>query len=286
MEPSLVVNIQNVSGGNQPSFFNKLLSKPTEVFFMRSQKMDKQSDYFLYQSFICIFLVLLMLFPFQVMAEQVATITDLNGILSVKKSNGEEKVLSLSSKVDEGDILTTQADTYARVHFIDHTEVVLRPNTQFKIDAYHFEEGKPEKDRSILSLIQGGLRSVTGLLGKRSKDQYKLNTPAATIGIRGTTYIANFIPENTVTFDEYCKKNPDVANTKLQEACKDLKPGLYVEVLEGAILVGNEMGSKLYTIGDVGYTPSSQQAPVVLSYDPNLTFDFGRKLGSLQCRIR
>jgi len=128
-------------------------------------------------------------------AAQVAgTVTDLSGPLLAKKTDGTIKVLSQKSLVEQGDLLVTEKETYARIKFLDNSEVTLRPGTQFRIDNFSFEQDKPQNDNALFSLLKGGLRAVSGAVGKRSRERAALNTPAATIGIRGTIYVAEYIP--------------------------------------------------------------------------------------------
>ena len=60
----------------------------------------------------------------------------------------------------------------------------LTPATQVKVDAFSFNEAKPAEDNQVISLFNGGLRAITGLLGRRNKE--KVSYVTATIGIRGT----------------------------------------------------------------------------------------------------
>ena len=118
----------------------------------------------------------------------VATVTHLSGTLTVKRSDGSTRFLSVKSNISEGDTVVTAQGTYARMKFADGAETVLRPDSQMKVDAYKYEDKKPEGDNVLLSLIKGGMRSVTGLLGKRNRDKVQIATPTATIGIRGTHF--------------------------------------------------------------------------------------------------
>lgn len=126
--------------------------------------------------------------------QTVGTVTNLSGPLLARKADGEIKVLSEKSTVDQGDTLVSEKDTYARIKFVDNSEITLRPNTQFKIENFNYEFAKPENDNIVLRLVKGGLRSITGLLGKRNKEHFALVTPVATIGIRGTIFIAEYLP--------------------------------------------------------------------------------------------
>jgi hypothetical protein len=111
----------------------------------------------------------------------------LSGTLSVQRPDGAIMVLAVKSEVRQGDLLTTQKDSYAQVNFPDGSSVTMRPYTQMKIDAFNYVQEKPEADNAFFRLLKGGLRTVTGLVGKRgNQDAYRIGTATATIGIRGS----------------------------------------------------------------------------------------------------
>ncbi len=118
-----------------------------------------------------------------------ATIQQLSGTISVQKPDGSVRLLTRQSEVGKGDTLNTEKDSYAQVKFNDGGVVTLKPNTRIKIDDFNFDEKQPDKDSSTLSLLKGGLRMITGLIGKRgNQDAFTAKTVTATIGIRGTTF--------------------------------------------------------------------------------------------------
>jgi hypothetical protein len=112
----------------------------------------------------------------------------LSGTLSVQRPDGTVRILSQKSEVNPGETLTTQRESYAQINFTDGSSVTLRPNTQMKLEAYQFVQDKPNEDSAFFRLVKGGLRTVTGLVGKRgNQDAYRIGTSTATIGIRGST---------------------------------------------------------------------------------------------------
>jgi hypothetical protein len=119
------------------------------------------------------------------------TVTQLSGTLSVRKADGSVRILSQRSTIESGDTINTERDSYAQVRFTDGAQLTLKPNSAVKIEDFKFAEEKPEGDSFLYSLVKGGLRAVTGIVGKRSKDKYQLGTATATIGIRGTTFSAD-----------------------------------------------------------------------------------------------
>jgi hypothetical protein len=177
------------------------------------------------------------------------TVTHLSGPLMVKKADGIVKALYINSVVEEGDVLITEKRTYARLKMRDNSDITLRPNSHFKVEQFVFDKDRPGEDRSFYNLTKGGMRTITGLIGKRGNaDAYRLNTPTAVAGVRGTGYGATFC----------------------QQDCGNLPDGLYIEVFEGVIIVYNKAGSQIYTVGQFGYVSGPDNAPVLLPGKPEL----------------
>lgn len=181
------------------------------------------------------------------------TITQLSGTLSVRKADGSVRILSQRSQIQSGDTVNTAQDSYAQIKFTDGGQVTLKPNTAVKIDNFKFAEEKPAEDSFVYSLIKGGLRAVTGIIGKRSRDKYELGTATATIGIRGTTLSADDCVNN---------RNGD---------CARLDSAVYVGVADGEVVVRNGQGELGLTAGQFGMI-SPNQRPLFLSTDPGLQF--------------
>lgn len=183
------------------------------------------------------------------LAGPAGTVTHLSGTISAKRTDGSIKLLSISSEVQEGDELTTQHDTYARIRFADGAEVVMRPETALKVSAYSFSEEKPASDNVVLGLLRGGLRAITGMIGKRNRDAVKVHTTTATIGIRGTHFGALFCDGN-------CAGIPTVSGQPPEN-------GLHVDVASGAIVVTNGAGQQVFNAGQFGFVKDNFTLPVI-----------------------
>lgn len=177
-------------------------------------------------------------------------VTHLSGTLSVKKLDGSSKLLSIKSQVQEGDLISTEAETYARIKFVDGGEVVLRPNTQLKVETYAFQEGKPEGDNVVLNMLKGGLRAVTGLIGKRNRDKVAYQTPTATIGIRGTHH-------------GQLQCNDDCSGVHTATG-RPPPNGLHVDVANGAIVLRNDAGEQVVNIGQFAFVANRNTLPVIV----------------------
>jgi hypothetical protein len=182
------------------------------------------------------------------------TVTQLSGTLSVKKADGSIRILSQRSQVDNGDALNTEHDSYAQIKFIDGAQLTLKPNSVVTISKINFVQEKPQEDSFLYSVLKGGIRAVTGLVGKRSKNAYGLETVTATIGIRGTTFSVD-----------------DCVNDRESRDCGRLDPAVYVSVADGEIVLRNGQGELGLAAGQFGLIAPNQR-PLFLSTDPGLQF--------------
>ena len=212
-------------------------------------------------------------------AATAGAVSQLSGTLAVKRADGSIKLLSQKSEVAPGDTLTTEKDSYAQVKLSDGGLVTMKPNTRVKLDDYFFSDQQPEKDSLTYNLLKGGLRFVTGLIGKRgNRDAYKLTTATATVGIRGTAGGA----DDCTDLLNPCR-NP--------ENNQDLPAGVYVNVTEGEIVVANSAGSRNFTAGTFGLI-ALNQAPILIPvtaavppFVPPPSFQGGRP-GAQECQVR
>ena len=108
-------------------------------------------------------------------------------VTSIDK-DGKQRRLVRGSRINSGDTIKTSRGR-AQLRFSDGGYTSLAPNTEFRIDDYQDAE-EPSRARSFFSLLKGGLRTITGAIGKLRKKAYRLTTPVATIGIRGTEFVA------------------------------------------------------------------------------------------------
>ncbi|MFM9438367.1 hypothetical protein ACFDR9_005473 [Janthinobacterium sp. CG_23.3] len=230
-------------------------------------------------------LALLCCAAFAAAAQVAGTVMNLNGPLLAKKADGSAKILAAKSEVEQGDTLVTEKNTYALIKFIDNSEITLRPSTTFTIDQFAFEADKAAADNAAFTLIKGGLRSLTGLLGKRNKERFSLKTPAATIGIRGTTFIVEYVPEDeqALAATRLAYNLASTAALDLPEARGEagaaaiaplmlaqaqpqpgpaLTSGLYFHVLDGLISVTNKGGTQSFAAGQFGFARSLMIPPV------------------------
>ena len=130
-------------------------------------------------------------------AQDAAAVSTTSGTVVVQKADGSVRSLAPGSMVQAGDVITTQPNSSARLKFTDGGELTVSSNSQLKIDSYTFNSAASKTDNLVMNLLKGGLRSITGLISRRgNQDAYRLQTATATIGIRGTDYIARLCEDD------------------------------------------------------------------------------------------
>ena len=168
-------------------------------------------------------------------------------------ADGQRSALRRGNDIDAGDILITE-DGRLQLRFNDGGMISLQPNTRFRIDEYTLEQ-KPDhvEGKASFGLIKGGLRAVTGLIGVQNKDTYKVETPVATIGIRGTDFSALYCNADCPSLDGVT-----------------LPPGLHVSTQGGVIYVQNSAGTLDVAVGQSAYVPNKETPPQLNESPPLL----------------
>jgi len=161
------------------------------------------------------------------------------GGATVKAVDGVERLAVKGLELNAGDTIDTR-EGRAQVRFSDGSYVSLQPRSVFQIKEYRYEGRTDGSERGLFSLLKGGLRTITGLIGRVNRENYEVETPVATIGIRGTEYLAA------------------------------LGDSLTVSVGEGRVAVVNETGEFVAQAGQSVYVADTKSRPEVISEKPFL----------------
>lgn len=122
----------------------------------------------------------------------------IGNVLAVAPS-GTQRSLSKGGEVFSGETVRTGPDGRAQLRFTDGAMISLQPQTDFRLDNYHFAGQQDGQEKGLFSLLRGGLRTITGLIGRANRENYKVTTSVATIGIRGTEYTISYIDSDTIS---------------------------------------------------------------------------------------
>lgn len=178
-------------------------------------------------------------------AQEAGKATSVSGVVSVQHADGAVGVLAKGTPVRAGDTLQSQQLSYARVLLNDGADLALRPGSTLKIEKFRYAEAQPQQDSLVLRLLKGGLRTVTGLVGKRRPDSFLMNTGVATIGVRGTDFVARVC-------DDACKRETE-AGAAVRVPPVPGYAGRVVSVQGRLTLVGGSRSGRALNNGDLVY---------------------------------
>jgi hypothetical protein len=172
------------------------------------------------------------------------TVDDLSGSASVSGQSGVSDPVTVGQKIYEQQTITAGADGEVHIVTEDGGIIAIRPNTVFRVDKYKAEGSS--LDRIFMSLLKGSVRSITGWIGKHDHSAYRITTPTATIGIRGT----------------------DHETTVIVSGDGD-QPGTYDTVNTGSTVLKTSRGEVDVTPGKFAFTPRDRRAaPFFLAHRP------------------
>ncbi len=122
-------------------------------------------------------------------------VTLAEGNASLAPAGAAPRVARVGDLISEGDVLVTTKDGELHMVMQDTGFMALRPNSRLVVMHYKADGG--DDDKGVFSLVAGGLRSITGWIGRFNTRAYQVRTPTATIGIRGTDHETRYIPEGS-----------------------------------------------------------------------------------------
>ena len=172
--------------------------------------------------------------------KKVGTVAESSGnVIAVDKRKISRK-LAKGDPVYLGDKVITGEEGSVRLKMIDDAVLDLRCFSIMVIEQYALNS---TSRRSILNLLQGSLKKVTGQIGKMTEDVYELKTPVASVGVRGTEYALR------------------VFQSKGCGGTIDADEGFYLEVIKGLVDVHNVAGSEVIAKGETAYVPLPKAVP-------------------------
>ncbi len=193
--------------------------------------------------------------------------------------------LAKGAELDGGDVVLTGTEGRAQIRFSDGGLVALYPDSQFTVTRYADGAGTGE-DHFVVNLLRGGMRALTGLIGKRNPASYKVITPTAVVGIRGSAFMLAIDANGKVLVSG----EQDEIEVCTQAGCVGVTAGEAVLVLSGqelpvythtrALLPVPELPTPMLMgeqVGEQGrrafvyIVPASTPAPVPVAPPPPIT---------------
>lgn len=175
--------------------------------------------------------------------QAIAQVVWVKGEVSAVGTDNKSRILKRRDFIYAHETISTSKEGSGEIVFTDSSLLTLKEDTQLKIDEYKFsKDGPANENKFVANMAKGGFRTITGAISKSNPENYKVATPVATIGVRGTKYV--------IAFDAHKK--------------------LAVGIEQGSIVVKNQAGHLVLSPSDNVYSQisSSTQAPMVMKSPP------------------
>lgn len=188
-------------------------------------------------------------------AERAGRVLSAVGPVVARSDDGSQRSLARGDRVYVGDLVRTLRGR-TQIRLRDGAMVSLDPRTEFEVEGYETEAQADDGGGSaIMSLFRGALRTITGAIGDEPEETYRMNTPVATVGVRGTEYAL-----------AYCE----------DDSCGSGVPdGLYGHVIDERITVRNEAGRSTFASGTYFHVPDGDTPPERILRPPGELFRGG-----------
>lgn len=173
--------------------------------------------------------------------------------------------LAKGDSVESKDTITTGDASRAQLLMIDGAKIAIRPNSVIRIDAYSYAAAtatvvEETDDTSVISLVKGGFRTITGAIGEEDRSNYEVRTPVGVLGIRGTNFAILLCGGD-------CNWAPNV------NPGEPIEDGLYIGVTGGVIEFRAQGGNIVVRAGEYAFVPMGARAPERLDSPPAVLID-------------
>lgn len=160
---------------------------------------------------------------------------DGTGVAKVRRQSGVETVAGAPMELAQGDKLTTDPETMVDIALFDGTLVRVGFNSEYKIESATSKKGIVQW---VFSMAKGSIRALVEKSSDKKTTRFRVNTPAGTMGVRGTELMLEHSPETNRTklFTLHGLVNFGALNCDAKNKCVGVSGGKM-----SAIKVGQEM---------------------------------------------
>ena len=118
-------------------------------------------------------------------ADAIARVQTVQGEVTAHAPDAAARVLRVGSELFTRDRIISRQNARIRITFNDESSVSLGPRSELTLDRYDPDSDDPG---FAIRVTKGIFRVVSGLIARNHPASYRVNTPVATIGIRGTQF--------------------------------------------------------------------------------------------------
>lgn len=178
-------------------------------------------------------------------------------------ADGTRSQINQGMSIKASDKVQTANNGHVHIHFVDDALISIRPDSQLRITQYDYDPDQPEASTIRLNLDEGITRAISGNGARSAKERFRLNTPIAAIGVRGTDFVVSARDEDL--------------RARVNEGAIVVAPfsaDCSVDALGPCAVNGIELSeSQLQMVAMSGRTSAPRLLPATVERDPNMIED-------------
>ena len=147
------------------------------------------------------------------------------GDVRVGGEGAAQRVAQRAAGFYEGESIITGAGALAQLRMTDGALMSVRGDTEIKLEKFSYAGEQDRNASFLMSVLKGGLRTITGVIGRQNRERYRITTATVTIGVRGTDF--------------------EIVHVPPQAASREVPAGTYDHVFEGVTSMQNKAGVML-----------------------------------------
>ena len=121
----------------------------------------------------------------------VGTVGLVLGKAYLESADNSRARIRAGARVNVSDRIVTEANGHVHIQFDDAAMVSVRPDSMLEIERYDYNAASPEQSSIKLNLVEGVTRAISGKGAHEARERFRLNTPIAAIGVRGTDFVVS-----------------------------------------------------------------------------------------------
>ena len=175
------------------------------------------------------------------------------GDVRVISRDGAPRAAQREAEFREGESIITGAGALAQLRMFDGALMSVRGDTEIKLERFSYTGAQDRNASFLMSVFKGGLRTITGAIGRQNRERYRITTATVTIGVRGTDF--------------------EIVHVPPQAGSREVPAGTYNRVFQGVTSMQNRAGVMLLVTRDqTAFAALQGTTPPVLVAPPAALF--------------
>jgi len=118
----------------------------------------------------------------------IGEVTMVLGKTTIASVTGSSVPAKVGMAIHVGDTIETAGSGQVHIRFVDDAYMSVRPMSTLQVVRYDYNPQNPQNSAIKLKLVEGITREISGQGATKARQNFRMDTPIAAIGVRGTDF--------------------------------------------------------------------------------------------------